>query len=102
MIKPLSVTEADQRLRYWFDACPRAAVALSGGVDSSLVAWYARQCLGRELVTAYIADSPSLKRQDLDEAVAFCEAHDIAYVLLLQCRTDCAPPCVLECCGHAS
>ncbi len=82
MNKPLSVAEADERLRYWFDACPAAAVALSGGVDSSLVAWYARQCLGKELCTAYIADSPSLKRADYHEAIAFCQRYDIAYKTL--------------------
>ena len=77
MSKTLSVSESDRRLRYWFDACPHAAIALSGGVDSCLVAWYARACLGRENVTAYIADSPSLKRKDLSEAEAFCAKHDI-------------------------
>lgn len=73
----ISISEADQRLRYWFDGCPGAAVALSGGVDSSLVAWYARQCLGAARMYACIADSPSLKRQDLNEALTFCKDHDI-------------------------
>lgn len=83
MTPALSVNEADQRLRYWFDGCPAAAVALSGGVDSSLLAWYARDCLGPERMRACIADSPSLKRQDLDEAKQFCKYYDIPFDILL-------------------
>jgi len=69
---------ADAALRAWFASCPAAAVAFSGGVDSALVAWYARQVLGRARVTAWIADSPSLTRADLAEARAFAAAHDLA------------------------
>ena len=70
------------RLEAWFATCPRAAVALSGGVDSSLVAYLARQSLGFELVTAYLADSPSLKRDDKRVAEDFCRRHDIRLVEL--------------------
>lgn len=67
-----TIVEAEERLQFWFDACPRAAIALSGGVDSSLVAFLARKFLGADRVCAYIADSPSLKRKDLAEAKQFC------------------------------
>jgi uncharacterized protein len=76
-VDPLLLDDADRRLRFWFDGCARAAVAFSGGIDSALVAWYARTCLGRGGVEAWIADSPSLKRADLAEAEAFAAAHDI-------------------------
>ncbi|HEX5137475.1 MAG TPA: ATP-dependent sacrificial sulfur transferase LarE [Planctomycetota bacterium] len=69
--------EAALRLDAWFAPCPSAAVAFSGGVDSALVAFWARRCLGRERATAWIADSPSLKRSDLEDARAFSVAHDI-------------------------
>lgn len=69
--------EAARRLDAWFDACPSAAVAFSGGVDSALVAFWARRCLGRERAAAWTADSRSLKRSDLDDARAFAVAHDI-------------------------
>lgn len=69
--------EAEARLDAWFAACPAAAVAFSGGVDSALVAFWARRCLGRERATAWTADSPSLKRRDLELARAFCREHDI-------------------------
>jgi len=74
----LSLTEqAAARLDRWFSGSPGVAVAFSGGVDSALVAFWARRCLGRERVTAWTADSPSLKRQDLALAREFCARHDI-------------------------
>lgn len=77
MIAATSTTEAAGRLDRWFAACPNAAVAFSGGVDSALVAYWARRCLGRKRVTAWTADSPSLKRKDLEEARTFCRQYDI-------------------------
>ncbi len=55
----------------------RVLIAYSGGVDSSLVAYAARQVLGRDGVLAVIADSPSLPRRELVEALAFARDHDI-------------------------
>lgn len=73
-----SLDEATRRLDAWFAECPAAAVAFSGGVDSALVAYWARRALGRDRATAWIADSPSLKRSDLALARTFCATHDIA------------------------
>lgn len=70
------------RLETWFSGCPSAAVALSGGVDSSLVAYLAQVYLGQENTTAFIADSPSLKRRDLELAIQFCEQHELRFELL--------------------
>jgi pyridinium-3,5-biscarboxylic acid mononucleotide sulfurtransferase len=51
----------------------RTLVAYSGGVDSAFLAWAAHQALGADML-AVIADSPSLARNQLDDAVAFaCE-----------------------------
>ncbi|OIR06527.1 NH(3)-dependent NAD(+) synthetase [mine drainage metagenome] len=69
--------EAARRLDAWFAACPGVAVAFSGGVDSALVAYWARRTLGRTRATAWIADSPSLKRDDLARARDLCAAFDI-------------------------
>jgi pyridinium-3,5-biscarboxylic acid mononucleotide sulfurtransferase len=74
---PEVIAEAVLRLDRWFGGCPGAAVAFSGGVDSALVAFWARRCLGRDRATAWTADSPSLKRQDLASAREFCLQHDI-------------------------
>lgn len=78
----ISVIEAAARLDRWFDRCPGAAVAFSGGVDSGLVAYWARRRLGRQGCTAWTADSPSLKRGDVQIARAFCIDNDIELRLL--------------------
>jgi uncharacterized protein len=64
-------------LRTWFEGCPFALVAFSGGVDSSLVAWLAAEYLGPERHLAVISASPSLKLSDLDEGKAFATRHGI-------------------------
>lgn len=65
-------------LEKWFnDKTGKIIVALSGGVDSCLVAFLARKYIGKENVLAVISSSPSLKRQDLDIAINFCTRFDI-------------------------
>lgn len=51
----------------WFQQCPGAVVAYSGGVDSVVVAYAAHLALGARSL-AVIADSPSLARHELAEA----------------------------------
>jgi uncharacterized protein len=48
----------------------RLLVAYSGGVDSAYLAWAAHQALGEKML-AVIADSPSLARTQLKDAVDF-------------------------------
>ena len=50
----------------------RTLVAYSGGVDSAYLAWSARQTLQADML-AVIADSPSLARTQLHDAVAFAQ-----------------------------
>ncbi len=54
----------------------RTLVAYSGGVDSAFLAWAAYQVLGTNML-ALIADSPSLARTHLTDAVAFAHEQDI-------------------------
>jgi uncharacterized protein len=54
----------------------RTLVAYSGGVDSAYLAWVAHQVLGQEML-AVIADSPSLARTQLQDALAFAQEHSI-------------------------
>jgi pyridinium-3,5-biscarboxylic acid mononucleotide sulfurtransferase len=51
-------------------------VAYSGGVDSVFLAYVARQVLGDKCLAA-LADSPSLPRRELDEAVAIASRFSI-------------------------
>jgi pyridinium-3,5-biscarboxylic acid mononucleotide sulfurtransferase len=54
----------------------RILVAYSGGVDSAYLAWVAHQALGTNML-AIIADSPSLARTQLSDAIAFAEEQSI-------------------------
>src|SRR6476659_6120828 len=48
----------------------RLLVAYSGGIDSAYLAWAAHRALGDNML-AVIADSPSLARTHLTDAIAF-------------------------------
>jgi pyridinium-3,5-biscarboxylic acid mononucleotide sulfurtransferase len=54
----------------------RVLVAYSGGVDSAYLAWAAHQALGSDML-AVIADSPSLARTHLQDAIAFANENGI-------------------------
>ena len=64
------------RLREIVSSHPRLIVAYSGGVDSAFLAWTAREVLGSAMC-AVIADSPSLARNHLEEALGFAHEHGI-------------------------
>lgn len=57
-------------------ALGRTLVAYSGGVDSAFLAWAAHKALGANML-AVIADSPSLARKQLSDALAFAEEQHI-------------------------
>src|SRR6516162_4258785 len=54
----------------------RALVAYSGGVDSAFLAWAAHKALSEKML-AVLADSPSLARSQMQDAVAFAQEQDI-------------------------
>lgn len=54
----------------------RALIAYSGGTDSAFLAWAAHQVLGNNML-AVIADSPSLARFQLNDALAFTRERQI-------------------------
>ena len=62
----------DARLR----SLRRTLVAYSGGVDSAYLAWAAHQALGADML-AVLADSPSLARAQLQDALAFAQEQHI-------------------------
>jgi uncharacterized protein len=57
-------------------ALGRVLVAYSGGIDSAFLAWAAYQALGKEML-AVIADSASLARYQLNDAVEFAREQNI-------------------------
>jgi uncharacterized protein len=76
VVNPGSARKKLGRLRLILSDIPDAVVGYSGGVDSSLLAVVARDAIG-DALTAVIADSPSLPRRELSEAVGFARRHDI-------------------------
>lgn len=71
------ISAKEKTLKNWFAVHPKVIVALSGGVDSCLVAFAARKYLGRENALSVISDSASLKERDLIDARKFCSDYDI-------------------------
>jgi uncharacterized protein len=65
----------------------RTLVAYSGGVDSAFLAWVAHQVLGDRML-AVIADSPSLARTHLADAIAFANEHKIPLEVISTAELD--------------
>jgi uncharacterized protein len=59
----------------------RTLIAYSGGTDSAFLAWEAHQVLGTDML-AVMADSPSLARFQLEDAVAFANENGIPLELV--------------------
>lgn len=73
----------DARLR----ALGRTLVAYSGGVDSAFLAWAAHEVLGADML-AVIADSPSLARAQLADAIAFVREQGIPLEVITTTELD--------------
>jgi uncharacterized protein len=65
----------------------RVLVAYSGGVDSAYLAWAAHQSLGDRML-AIIADSPSLARTQLADAIAFAREQGIPLEVIATSELD--------------
>jgi uncharacterized protein len=65
----------------------RLLIAYSGGVDSAYLAWAAQQALGSNML-AIIADSPSLARTQLADAVAFAKEQAIPLEVVATSELD--------------
>jgi len=68
-------------------ALGRLLVAYSGGVDSAYLAWAAHRVLGNDML-AIIADSPSLARTQLADALAFATEHGIPVEVISTSELD--------------
>jgi uncharacterized protein len=74
-------TQKDVRLRQILASGGSLLIADSGGIDSAFLAWTAFQVLGDQML-AVIADSPSLSRTHLDDALAFARENAIPLEVL--------------------
>jgi pyridinium-3,5-biscarboxylic acid mononucleotide sulfurtransferase len=68
-------------------AAGRLLVAYSGGVDSAYLAWAAHQALPENML-AIIADSPSLARTQLADAIAFAKEQAIPLEVIATSELD--------------
>jgi uncharacterized protein len=65
----------------------RLLIAYSGGTDSAYLAWAAHEALGDKML-AIIADSPSLARTQLNDAVAFANEQSIPLEVVATSELD--------------
>ncbi len=72
----MPLPEKQRRLQQILSALGRTLVAYSGGVDSAYLAWAAHRTLGDDML-AVIADSPSLARTHLQDAITFAQEQGI-------------------------
>ncbi len=70
-----------EKLQEHLHGLGRVLVAYSGGVDSAFLAWAVHREL-RENMLAVIADSPSLARSQMSDAVAFAQEQDIPLTII--------------------
>lgn len=77
----------EDRLRSEVSQLGRLLVAYSGGVDSAYLAWVAHELLGENML-AVIADSPSLARMQLSDAIAFAGEQAIPVEVITTSELD--------------
>jgi uncharacterized protein len=70
-----------QRLQEHLRRLGQVLVAYSGGVDSAFLAWAAHRELGENML-AVLADSPSLARSQMRDAVAFAQEQGIPLTII--------------------
>lgn len=70
------ITAKGEALVQRLAAADSLMIAYSGGTDSAFLAWVAHEALGSRML-AVIADSPSLARFQLEDAIAFANEQNI-------------------------
>ena len=83
-----TLDERLQQVRAILHSFERVIVAFSGGVDSTLLAVLAQHVLGTEQVLAVTADSPSLARQDLEDARRLARQLHLPHVVVCTAEVD--------------
>jgi uncharacterized protein len=83
----IPIGHKDSQLQAHLRRLGRVLVAYSGGVDSAYLAWAAHRALGAGML-AVIADSPSLARTQLSDAIAFASEQQIPLVVISTSELD--------------
>ncbi len=83
----MELSQKQERLEALLRSLGRTLVAYSGGVDSAYLAYAAHRVLGSDAL-AIIADSPSLARTHLDDAIAFAREQQIAVEVISTAELD--------------
>jgi pyridinium-3,5-biscarboxylic acid mononucleotide sulfurtransferase len=83
----MELVQKREELRRRLQSYQKLLIAYSGGIDSAYLAWEARQVLGANIL-AVIADSPSLARAQLKDAVAFAQEQEIPLEILATSEMD--------------
>jgi uncharacterized protein len=81
------IVSKDSQLRMDLRQLGRILVAYSGGVDSAYLAWAAHRALGNDML-AVIADSASLARTQLADALAFANEQGIPVEVISTSELD--------------
>jgi pyridinium-3,5-biscarboxylic acid mononucleotide sulfurtransferase len=76
MTTAATLDEKAERLRQILARSGRLLIAYSGGVDSAFLSWMAHRVIGDQM-RAVIADSASLARTHLEDALTFAREHAI-------------------------
>jgi pyridinium-3,5-biscarboxylic acid mononucleotide sulfurtransferase len=83
----MELPEKKTRLDQILSRLGRTLVAYSGGADSAYLAYAAHRVLGAEML-AVIADSPSLARAQLQDAIAFAQEQQIPLQIIPTSEMD--------------
>jgi uncharacterized protein len=80
-LDPAALQAKQDKLYDIFRSLGRVLVAYSGGTDSAYLAWAARQALGDDAV-AITADSPSIPRSHMQDAIEFAKRYGIRHEIV--------------------
>src|SRR5208283_453194 len=80
-VEAISLETKSCTLRERLRSLGRLLVAYSGGVDSGFLAWSAHRELGDDML-AVLADSPTLARSQMGDAVTFAEEQGIPLTVI--------------------
>ena len=86
-MKAMQIETKRARLETILASQGRMLVAYSGGVDSAFLAWAAHRVLHQDML-AVIADSPSLSRNHLRDAIAFARENSIPLEIICTSEMD--------------